>query len=152
MLDTYTHEMISEEIAMSKRQPAKKRLLSGDAKLTLAKTHLDRVRGAWDDPTDWGDLSLYGFFCVEAAVDAAALHLKLKTSTKHWEKADLAVQLHAQAGLPDISTLLGDLNDARKSSVYGDIEMPSLDAEEIAIEIESYVDAVEKLLSGNKIK
>ncbi len=42
-------------------------------KLELARRHLKRVLAAWDDPTDWDDLSLYGFFCLEAAIEAAAL-------------------------------------------------------------------------------
>jgi len=41
-------------------------------KLALARHHLKRVLSAWDDPTDWDDLSLYGFYCLEAAVEAAA--------------------------------------------------------------------------------
>lgn len=126
--------------------------MGADAKLGIAKGHLQRVQSAWDDPTDWDDLSLYGFYCVEAAVDAALLHLGLKMSTNHWERADLASQLHADAGLPDISPLLNDLNDARKASAYGDVEMPSLDPEEVAIEIEAYVEAIEELLSGSKSK
>lgn len=112
------------------------------SKLDLARRHLERVRAAWDDPTDWDDLSLYGFYCLEAAVEAAALHFKLKTTKKHWEKVDLSDDLHEQHGLPDISTLLSELNDARKAAAYGDIERPDLDSEEIATEIENYVDAV----------
>jgi len=59
-------------------------------KLALARHHLKRVLSAWDDPTDWDDLSLYGFYCLEAAVEAAAVDVGMKTSKKHWEKADLA--------------------------------------------------------------
>jgi hypothetical protein len=57
-------------------------------KLKLARRHLERVLVAWDTPTDWDDLSLYGFYCLEAAVEAAAVHMGLATSKKHWEKAD----------------------------------------------------------------
>jgi hypothetical protein len=31
------------------------------------------VRTAWDPP-DWADLSFFGFYCLEAAVEAAAIH------------------------------------------------------------------------------
>lgn len=41
-------------------------------KLPLARRHLKRVLSAWDDPTDWDDLSLYGFYCLEASIEAAA--------------------------------------------------------------------------------
>ena len=118
-------------------------------KLTLARRHLDRVQNAWDEP-DWDDLSLYGFYCLEAAVEAAALNFGFSTSTKHWEKVDVALRLHKTKGLPDISDLLRKLNDARKAAAYGDIELPELDAEDTAAEIEEYVEAVAALLEGGK--
>jgi hypothetical protein len=118
-------------------------------KLTLARRHLDRVQSAWDEP-DWDDLSLYGFYCLEAAVEAAALHFGFRTSTKHWEKADLALRLHQKKALPDISDLLRNLNEARKAAAYGDIKFPELDAEDTATEIEEYVEAVATLLEGGE--
>lgn len=120
---------------------------TGSDKLKLARRHLDRVRAAWDEPTDWDDLSLYGFYCLEVAVEAAAQHLGLRASKKHWEKVDIAFELHQKKGLPDITGLLRDLNDARKAVAYGDIEAPELDPEDVASEIEEYVEAVEKLLA-----
>lgn len=122
----------------------------GSRKLAVARRHLNRVQAAWDDPTDWDDLSLYGFYCLEAAVEAAALHFGLRTSRKHWEKVDTASTLHKEKGLPDVSELLRDLNDARKAAAYGDTEVPDLEAESIASQIENYVDAVAARLSeGN---
>jgi hypothetical protein len=118
---------------------------SGD-KLALARHHLKRVQSAWDDPTDWDDLSLYGFYCLEAAVEAAAVSVGMKTSKKHWEKADVAGEIHRKHGLPDIEQLLRDLNDARKSAAYGDSPAPDLNAAEVASEIERYVDAVADLV------
>jgi hypothetical protein len=117
-------------------------------KLSLARRHLDRVLSAWDVPTDWDDLSLYGFYSLEAAVEAAAIHVGLKTSTKHWEKADVAGELPASHGLPDVVQLLRDLNDARKSAAYGDVPAPDLNAEDVASESERYVDAVATLVGG----
>ena|SRR2546427_13285153 len=109
--------------------------------LNLAKKHLERVLAAWDPP-DWLDLAMYGFYCLENAVSAAATHAKIKFGKTHPSKADAARQLAARHGLPDVSSLLAQLNDARKSVAYGDITMPNLDAEDVAIEIENYVDAV----------
>jgi len=117
-------------------------------KLKLAQKHLDRVRAAWTEPTDWEDLFLYGFYCLEAAVEAAAIHFKLGTSRKHWEKVEIASKLHKKKGLPDVTELLRDLNEARKAAAYGDIPLPELDAEDIASEIQEYVDAVEAILSA----
>jgi hypothetical protein len=118
------------------------------AKLQLARRHLERVLAAWDVPTDWDDLSLYGFFCLEAAIEAAALQLSMKISKKHWEKADIAAELHKKRGLPDIDQLLRDLNDARKAAAYGDVAAPPLDPEDVASEIEQYVEAVARLVEG----
>lgn len=116
-------------------------MAAGSRKLKLARKHLDRVLAAWHMP-DWDDLSLYGFYCLEAAVEAAALHFEFRTSKKHWEKVDLASALHKKHGLPDVSELLRDLNEARKSAAYDDVERPDLEAEDIAIQIEQYVEAV----------
>jgi hypothetical protein len=104
------------------------------------------VLDSWDDPTDWDDLSLYGFYCLEAAVEAAAVCVGIKMSKKHWEKADVARELHSQHGLPQIEQLLGDLNDARKAAAYGDIPAPDLNAAGVASDIEAYVGAVADLI------
>lgn len=117
-------------------------------KLELARRHLNRVQAAWDTPTDWDDLSLYGFFCLEAAIEAAAIKVGMTTSKKHWEKVDIAIELHMKHGLPNVKQLLRDLNNARKAAAYGDIPAPDLNAEDVAIEIEQYVDAVGQLLGG----
>jgi hypothetical protein len=115
-------------------------------KLALARRHLERVLKAWGTPTDWDDLSLYGFYCLEAAVEAAATYLGMRHSKKHWEKADIAGELHRKHELPDLERLLHDLNDARKSAAYGDVPVPDLNAQDVASEIERYVDAVGDLL------
>ena len=76
--------------------------------------------------------------------------LGLVPQKKHWEKVDIALKLHKKQGLPDISGLLSDLNEARKAAAYGDTEWPDLDAEDIASDIEEYVDAVTTLLTEGK--
>ena len=124
-------------------------MAAGSNKLALARRHLARVQGAWTEPTDWDDLSLYGFYCLEAAVEAAALHFGIRVSKRHWEKVDVADDLHQKHGLPDITQLLRDLNDARKATAYGDVELPELDAEDLAADIERYVDAVSALVEND---
>ena len=86
------------------------------------------------------------FNCLEAAVEAAAAHVGMRTSKKHWEKADVGEELHKKYGLPDVAQLLHDLNDARKSAAYGDVPAPDLKAEDVASEIERYVEAVAGLV------
>lgn len=116
-------------------------------KLDTARKHLDRAQTAADDPINWDDLSLYGFYCLEAAVEAAARYSGLGSTKKHWEKEELAEELHRLKGLPDVSDLLGDLNDARKAVAYGDVDRPEdLDPAGIASKLENYVAAVEAFM------
>lgn len=119
-------------------------------KLKLAREHLKRVLAAWDTPTDWADLSIYGLYCLEAAVEAAGSHVKLRTSRKHWDKAKIAGELHNKHGLPDVEELLQDLNRARKAAAYGDVPAPDLGAEDVASDIERYVEAVEAFVEREK--
>jgi len=119
------------------------------ASLELAKRQLEKVQASWDDPTDWSDLSLYGFYCLENAVKAAALHFNIAVSRKHFRKAQIADQLTQDFDLPDVSEFLKTLNSARKAASYGDIDFPEgLGAEDTASEIEAYVLAVSKLIEG----
>lgn len=110
--------------------------------LTLARQHLERaLNAAQSDPPDWTDLSTYGFYGLEAAVMAAAVHAKVNVSRTHPGKAAAAEKLAADFGLPDVSGLLRELNTARKASAYGDIDFPELDAAEVAHKLDSFVDA-----------
>ncbi len=110
--------------------------------LDLARSHLKRVQAAWDDPTDWTDLSTYGFYCLEAAIMAAVTSLGWSIRRSHVEKAEASRRLTKEFGLPGIENLLSDLNSARKSAAYGDVPFPDLDAEDVAIEVERYAEAV----------
>ena len=74
--------------------------------LDVARRHLARVQEASIEPTDWADLSVYGFACLEACVVAAALHLGRPRPGSHFAKADEARRLHVESGLPDIEDLL----------------------------------------------
>jgi hypothetical protein len=91
---------------------------------------------------------MFGFYALEAAVEAAALRHGLETRRAHWAKAEAAERLHREFGLPAVSELLRDLNEARKSEAYGDVVAPDLDAEQVVATIETYIDAVEALVEG----
>jgi len=116
--------------------------------LGIARGHLDRVLTAWDTPTDWSDLTIYGFYCLEAAVVAAGKQFDWEIRKTHADKADAAQRLHDQHGVPDVSQLLVALNEARKATAYGDAQRPDLDPEEVASEIEEFVDSIERLIEG----
>jgi hypothetical protein len=126
----------------------KARVVTAADSLALARKHLARVQIAWDDPTDWSDLTIYGMYAVEAAILAAAAHLGRSVKKTHWDKADFAAELAAKHGLPDASELVGKLNTGRKAAAYGDEDMPEEfnDPEDLATEIEEFVDAVDALI------
>jgi len=114
--------------------------------LALARKHLARVQDSWDPP-EWLDLAAYGLYALEAATVAAALHTAYPLQRAHWSKARAARDLAKQEGLPDVAQLMHDLNETRKSEAYGDIASPpTLDAKDVAREVEEYVDAVDALL------
>ena len=117
--------------------------------LEVARRHLEKVDDAWWEP-DWADLALYGFYCLEACVVAAALHLGMPPAKRtHPAKVEQARQLAAVHSLPDIDDLLVNLNDRRKFEAYGDIELPEDedgDAQDVAAEIRAYFEAVEAVL------
>lgn len=122
--------------------------MSPEDPLELAKRHLERVQGAWDEPTDWTDLALYGFYCLEDAVVAAASHCGIAFGKNHPSKIKAALELTAKHNLPDVSDLLIQLNDARKAVAYGDTGLPELNAEATALAIEQYLDLVESLINA----
>lgn len=113
-------------------------------KLTLAQRHLERVQHAWDEPTDWDDLALYGFYALEAAVDCAGLHFGISRARGHQGRMSLAQTL-SKRGLDDVSDLLRDLNQARKSVAYGDTGLPELDAEDVASRLVAYIESISAL-------
>lgn len=86
--------------------------------MELAQRQLDRVQAAWDPP-DWADLSLYGFYALEAAVEAASVHCRMDVQKAHWARAAAA-------------------------ETYGDVHAPELNAEDVAARIEAFIDSVGK--------
>lgn len=116
--------------------------------LRLAHAHLERVLAAWDDPTDWANLSSFGLYCLEACIVAAALRLNQPRPGSHVAKADTAEFLSKEHGLPEIGDLLIDLNAMRKHQAYGDTPAPDgMDPQDTADSIEAYVAAVQALLT-----
>ena len=120
-------------------------------KLALARRHLERVQDAWAEPTDWDDLALYGFYALEAAVDCASLHFRISMGQGHRGRTSVAKAL-SKRGLDDVSDLLRDLNEARKSVAYGDIGLPELDAEGVASRIEDYIESISALIEQGRVR
>ena len=79
---------------------------------------------------------------------AAALHLGWPRPGGHQDKESAAHRLSTEHSLPDVMDLLRDLHDMQKYEAYGDTPPPaSLNAEDVAIAIEEYVDSVSRLLA-----
>ena len=114
-------------------------------KLHLAESQYERAQMAWDPP-DWADLSHYGFHALENAVDAACLHLGIPVARSHPARQEASEQLHCDHGFDEISELLRDLNETRKSESYGDVTAPELDAQDTVMQIETYLEAVRALV------
>ena len=95
--------------------------------------------------------SIYGFYALEAAVDCACLHFGEPTRQVHWSRVDAAQRLSGH-GLDDVSDLLRDLNEGRKSVAYGDVDLPDLSAEEIAVKIEEYVESISDLVEQGEVR
>ena len=96
---------------------------------------------------------MYALYALENAVVAAADQTATDWQRSHHRKADLASQLHAANGLPDVSTLLRHLNELRKAHAYGETTPPSsVTAESIAVLTEDYIEAVASLLGGKAVK
>ena len=119
--------------------------------LDLAREQLARVQVASFEPIDWSDLAMYAMYALENAVIAAADHLGIPWRRTHVSKVETAQALHRDHGLSDVSSLLQDLNELRKSEAYGEIHPPiSLDAEDVATEVELFVEAVGVLLAQGR--
>ena len=131
--------------ALDHRRRSGSQVASVQVPTATARAHLQRVQDAWWEP-DWSDLALYGFYCLEAAVGAADEYVSGKRARNHPDKVARAKALSVSHGLPDVSALLVSPNDARKAVAYGDVPMPNLDAEDVAGEVEGYVEAVAILL------
>lgn len=120
--------------------------MSATDALSLAEKHPKKVQVAWLDPADWSDLAIYGFLALENAVVAAADHFGISVQKSHPSKNQAADVLHENHGLPDITRLMLELWDMRQSESYGDVTPPqNLDAEDVAKDVEAYVEAVRRV-------
>ena len=114
----------------------------------LALKHLARVEVAWLEPTDWTDLATYGFYCLEACVVAAVLHLGGQRPDNHRDKVDAARQLASTQGLPDVGDLLVDLNAMRSTRHTATPNLPRIwTRTDVAISIDEFVESVRRLLT-----
>lgn len=123
--------------------------------LKIAQRHLARVQVAWWDPPDPVEAVTFAFYAFENAVVAVAeLHGRQWTK-KHHEKADLAQRLFAEKLVSvDVSERLRGLNELRKDVAYDEPgpELAEIDLEDLAIELEKFIDEVARLVEAAENK
>ncbi len=116
------------------------------AKAELAREHLDRALPAVT-AEDYTEAVTWLFASLESAVVAIAENHGLETKKTHWNKAEVAKELHGSGVLAaDLSGTLGILNLARKVAVY-EGEEPNLQGrslEDLAADVETAVEAAER--------
>ena len=113
------------------------------ANLERAKKHLARASENADDPDE---VFVWSFYSLENAVVAAAIHAGAEFAKTHWSKATAARKLSREHSLADVSTLLADLNEARKGTAYGDVDEPELDPADALDQVQKYLVEVETFL------
>jgi len=116
------------------------------AKAELAREHLNRALPAVS-AEDYTEAVTWLFASLEAAVVGVAERHDLETVKTHWNKADVAKQLHVAGVLPeDFSGTLGILNAARKVAIY-EGEEPNLQGwslDGLAVDVEIAVESAER--------
>lgn len=125
----------------------KKKTVSAKDALELAKEQYQKADDHSDDPDQ---VFVWCFYALENAVVAAATHADEEFQRNHWTKAQAARRLSRDQGMTDVSDLLTDLNDARKGTAYGDVEVPDIKPEHVLAEVRRYIEEVQKLLSPPK--
>jgi hypothetical protein len=125
-------------------------LAKARAAIDRAQSHLHRVQSAWFDPADAETAVLFAFYAYENAIVAVAETKDIPWKKNHYDKADLASKLAADGIVTrDVGGLLRHLNAARKDVSYGEPgpELAAIDLEDLAAELEQFIDEVERLVS-----
>lgn len=121
------------------------------AALERAKSQLARVQTAWLEPPDEVEAVTFAFYAYENGVVAVAEAKGIRWKKIHSDKARLAARL-AQQGIltKDLEDLLIRLNNLRKDVAYGEPgpELQELDLEELAAELETFLDEVERIVDA----
>lgn len=121
--------------------------------LDLAKIQLERVSTAAWDPEDPAEAVMWAFYAYENCMVAAAESLGRNWKRTHPDKVSIARQLFSDGLVTrDVGADLELLNDLRKQVAYGEVygDLAELDLEDLAGELESFVDEIEKLIESRR--
>ena len=121
--------------------------------LDTAKKHVERVQIASFESTDEDreEGVTWAFYAYENCVVAIAEALDRSWKKIHKQKAELARKLHEEGIVSrDIKGTLEELNELRKDVQYGQPgpDLMELDLEDLASELEAFIDEVEQVIAG----
>ena len=123
-----------------------------DAKeaLTRARKQLERVQMAAWEPQDPEEAVTWAFYAYENALKALAEARGDILARHHGRKAEYAGRMARQKVLrTDAEARLVELNGLRKQVSYGDVygDLAALDLEDLASELETFLDEVETVIA-----
>lgn len=121
--------------------------------LKIAQRHLERVQVAWSEPQDAVEVVTFAFYAYENAIVALAELYGRPWTKNHYEKAELAHRLF-QDGLIslDVSDRIRHFNELRKDVAYDEPgpELARLDLEDVASDLENFVEEVDSKIEAAK--
>ena len=118
-----------------------------------AKKQLEKVQTASWEPQDPEQAVTWAFYAYENCVTALAERYEYQWTPNHYKKAELARTLHDRGFISrDIGDDLEELNSLRKDVAYGEpgYDLLTVDLEELATELEQFVDEVESHIGSSK--
>ena len=121
--------------------------------LNRARKQWDRVSNAAWPPEDYEEAVTWAFYAYENCVVAAAEAQGIPWRKMHPNKVAVARQLYANGQVGrDIGDELERLNELRKDVQYGDpgSELLEVDLEDLASELETFIDEVAALLGPGR--
>jgi hypothetical protein len=121
--------------------------------LRRARDQLARVQNAAWEPPDPAEAVMWAFYAYENAVVAAAEASGTAWTKNHYEKADLAEQMHSRGILDtNVKDTLLTLNGLRKDVAYGQSgpDLEQTDLEDLATELERFIEEVERAIPGDE--
>lgn len=121
--------------------------------LERARKQCDRVNEASWDPQEPELAVTWAFYAYENGITAVAEALMIPWQKTHPSKVALARKLFQdKVLLVDIADLLQSLNDLRKDVQYGDPgrDLSEVDLEDLATQLEVFLDEVERIVSPSK--
>ncbi len=120
-------------------------------KLRRAQSQLSRVQLAVLAPEDREEPVTWAFYAYENGVVAVAEKASINWRKTHWDKLDLADEIHAKGYVStNVRSTLDQLNELRKDVHYEEPgpELAEVDLEGLAGELESFLDEVQSFLQS----